>query len=402
MEEDTRRRRPGFYSLLVNRHEVEDEAEYKRLFYVAATRAADMLYLSGAASGRAGTWMSMAQEALEAGAWPGVEVRPPIPADMDRIAKRQKPPVVAPPPESVEQEVASPFVPPPPVVPMRSSTPVTALETADKTFRPAFFGPGLGLVRGRLAHQAIEQWFTTKQRPDLAETVRRMDDSLSPEDVARLASEVNAMLDWLDRNPLAVTLRRDDTESYFEMPFSWDWDEMPVHGTIDLVYRNGQSWHVIDFKTDDIRGRPVEQAAEKYLSQLALYREALRQATGETPQASLVFLRTETVYTPPESDLTRAMTEVRKSVDRGLEVGALADPADESPTRSPSPFPIPPNRRKRHVPSPYRVRRHHLVRPGPTQLLLRVRPRCPRYYMQARVQPPRRQRNEHVLRVIPS
>ena len=330
VDKDTRRRRPGFYSLLVNRHEAEDEAEYKRLFYVAATRASDKLYLSGAASGRTGTWMSMAQEALDEGLWPGVEVRPPIPADMGRIARRQKPPIVSPPPESVEQEVSSDFVPRPPVVPMRSSTPVTALETADKTFRPAFFGPGLGLVRGRLAHQAIEQWFTTNQRPDLAEMVRRMDDSLSPEDVARLSSEVSAMLDWLDRNPLAVTLRRDDTESYFEMPFSWDWDEMPVHGTIDLVYRNGQSWHVIDFKTDDVRGRPVEQAAEKYLSQLALYREALKQATGETPQASLVFLRTETVYTPPESDLTRAMTEVRKAVDQGLEVGALADPADES------------------------------------------------------------------------
>ena len=92
------------------------------------------------------------------------------------------------------------------------------------------------------------------------------------------------MLDWLDGTALAETLRHPDTEYHLEMPFSWDWDGIPVHGTIDLVYRNGGSWHVADFKTDDVRGRPIEDAASRYLSQLALYREALRRATGETPE----------------------------------------------------------------------------------------------------------------------
>ena len=56
---------------------------------------------------------------------------------------------------------------------------------------------------------------------------------------------------------------------------------MPVHGTIDLVYRSDQAWRVVDFKTDDVRGRPVEQSASRYLSQLALYREAVKRAVGE-------------------------------------------------------------------------------------------------------------------------
>ena len=160
----------------------------------------------------------------------------------------------------------------------------------------------------------------------MKEMARQLDDGLSEEDVARLSGEVDAMLDWLDGSPLAETLRREDTESYFEMPFSWDWDGMPVHGTIDLVYRSVQAWRVVDFKTDDIRGRPVEQSASRYLSQLALYREAVKRATGKTPEASLVFLRVRKIYTPPEGDLASALTDVRRGVESGW---CIAEPSEE-------------------------------------------------------------------------
>ena len=231
----------------------------------------------------------MAQDALSADAWPAVEVRPTIPLDMSGIAKRGNQSSLTLPDETDEQEVTSRYVSRPPVIPMRSSTPVTALETS-KEFRGfANYGPGLGLARGNLAHQAIEQWFTSGRRPSLEDMARSIDDGLSDEEVDRLTTEVNDMLDWLDASPLAKTIRGDDTERYFEMPFTWDWDGIPVHGTIDLVYRNGSGWHVIDFKTDDVRGRPVADVSERYLPQLALYREALKRATGETPKASLVF-----------------------------------------------------------------------------------------------------------------
>ena len=326
VDQDNRRRRPGFYSYLVERDKVEEAAEYKRLFYVAATRAADMLYLSGAASKKGESWMAMAQQAAESGAWPGVEVRPPMPVDLKAMAKRRRPTFVTPPNEADEEEVTSPLVGRPAVVPMRSSTPVTALEKHEGFFGFARNGAGLGLARGQLAHQAIERWFASGRRPCLKEMARRLDDGLSEEDVARLSGEVDAMLDWLDGSPLAETLRREDTESYFEMPFSWDWDGMPVHGTIDLVYRSGQAWRVVDFKTDDIRGRPVEQSASRYLSQLALYREAVKRATGETPEASLVFLRVRKIYTPPEGDLASALSDVRRGVESGW---GIAEPLEE-------------------------------------------------------------------------
>ncbi len=324
LDTDNGRRRPGFYSYLTKRDTEEDAAEYKRLFYVAATRAADMLYLSGVETKSGESWMSMAQDALNADAWPGVEVRPTIPVDMSRIAKRPNQSFLSLPDEADEQEVTSPYVGRPPVVPMRSSTPVTALETSKEFQGFANYGPGLGLARGNLAHQAIEAWFTSGRRPSLNDMARRIDDILSDDEVARLTSEVDAMLDLLDASPLAKTLRDDDTEYHLEMPFSWDWDGIPVHGTIDLVYRNGSGWHVMDFKTDDVRRRPVADVAERYLAQLALYCEALKGATGETPEASLVFLRTGQVYTPPEDALAAALVQVRDGIGQGYQVSDVS------------------------------------------------------------------------------
>ena len=328
LDGDGRRRRPGFYSCLTQRDAAEDAAEYKRLFYVAATRAADKLYLSGAATNSGESWMAMAQDALEAGAWAGVDLRPPIPVDMSAIARRRKTGFATPPEEADERDVTSSLVDRPSVVPMRSSAPATSLEKQERFSRFVRNAPGLGLQRGRLAHDAIEQWFTSGRRPSIKEMARRLDDSLSENDLSRLSREVNDMLDWLDGSPLAQTLRRDDTESHFEMPFSWDWDGVPVHGTIDLVYRNGSSWRVVDFKTDDVRGRPVEDAAAPYLSQLALYREALKRATGQTPEASLVFLRVGKTHTPPPDNLASALASLRRGLHQGYAISEASPEED--------------------------------------------------------------------------
>ena len=328
LDADDGRRRPGFYSYLTMRDTEEDAAEYKRLFYVAATRAADKLYLSGVETKSGESWMAMAQDALRADAWPGVEVRPSIPVDLSRIAKRPNRSLLSLPDEADEQEVTSRYVSRPPVVPMRSSTPVTALETSTKFLGFANYGPGLGLARGNLAHQAIEMWFTSGRRPSLDDLARRIDDALSDEEVARLTTEVDAMLDLLDASPLAKTLRDEDTEYHLEMPFSWDWDGIPVHGTIDLVYRSGSDWHVMDFKTDDVRRRPVADVAGRYLSQLALYREALRRATGETPEAGLVFLLTGEVYTPSPETLAAALAQVRDGIGQGYRISDVSMDVD--------------------------------------------------------------------------
>ncbi len=310
------RRRPGLYSYLLQRDQAEEAAEHKRLFYVAATRAADTLYVSGDEARGGDGWLTSALGALRTGAPGGVEIRPALEVDLGSIARRPAPSPVAAPPENEEEGIMPTLVARPRVIPLRSSTPVTALRAPTPTHAFVRHGDGLALVRGNLAHRAVEVWFTTGERPSLVELARTLDDDLGERAVEQIAAEVDAMLDLLDASPLAATLRDPDTRAHFELPFSWDWDGVPVHGTIDLAYEAGGAWRVVDFKTDEVRGDFAETAAP-YLPQLALYASALERATGQRPEASLIFLRDCRTYTPPPMDLYGALVTTRQRIDAG-------------------------------------------------------------------------------------
>ena len=329
------RRRPGFYDYLLRRDQAEEAAEHKRLFYVAATRAADTLYVSGNEGGSGDGWLASAVEALGAGASDAVEIRDPLPVDVRDIARRPAPASVAPPPEDREQDVMPALVARPRVIPLRSSTPVTALRAPSPAGAFARHGDGLGITRGNLAHEAIEQWFTKGARPELVPMARKIDTGLRERAVERLAREVDAMLDLFDASPLAATLRDPATRAYFELPFSWDWDGAPVHGIIDLAYESGGAWRVVDFKTDEINGS-VEETAAPYLPQLALYASALERATGRRPEASLLFLPECRTYTPPPMDLYGALVATRERIDAGQTLATPPSPeADDSPEDRP-------------------------------------------------------------------
>ena len=310
------RRRPGFYSYLLQRDEAEEAAEHKRLFYVAATRAADTLYVSGDEARGGDGWLTSALGVLRTGAPGGVEIRPALPVDLSAIAGRPAPSPVAAPPENEEEGIMPTLVARPPVIPLRSSTPVTALRAPAHTHAFGRHGDGLALVRGNLAHKAVEVWFTTEERPSLVGLARTLDDDLGERAVEQIAAEVDAMLDLLDASPLAATLRDPNTRAHFELPFSWDWDGVPVHGTIDLAYEAGGAWRVVDFKTDEVSG-DLAEAAAPYLPQLTLYASALERATGQRPEASLLFLRDCRTYTPPPMDLYGALVTTRSRIDAG-------------------------------------------------------------------------------------
>ena len=316
-EEGGSRRRPGFYSYLMERDEAEEAAEHKRLFYVAATRAADVLYISGDEGEKPGSWIASALSILENASTDGVEIRPSLPVDLDAIARRGPPSMAAMPLERDEEDFMAPLVARPRVIPLRSSTPVTALQAPISVNTYGRHGDGMGLVRGSLAHKAIEVWFTSGTRPSVAELAGTLVSPLSEEAIAQVVREVSSMLDLLNTSSLADILRDVNTRAYFELPFSWDWEGVPVHGTIDLAYETAGLWHVLDFKTDDLRGRTLAEAGEPYLPQLALYASALQKATGQQPVTSLLFLRTRETYTPAAGDLHLALDTTRQRVDAG-------------------------------------------------------------------------------------
>ena len=81
---------------------------------------------------------------------------------------------------------------------------------------------------------------------------------------------------------LLAILRQAD-EVYCEVPFCQKRESEIVHGVIDLLYRCGDVWQIIDYKTNAER----TQLAEKYAAQLAAYTEAVREIAGVEAQAKI-------------------------------------------------------------------------------------------------------------------
>jgi ATP-dependent exoDNAse (exonuclease V) beta subunit len=74
------------------------------------------------------------------------------------------------------------------------------------------------------------------------------------------------------RRETPVLLRRDDGEL--------------LEGVVDLAYRDGDTWTVVDFKTD----RELGEHRAEYERQVALYAEAITRATGEKARAVLLIV----------------------------------------------------------------------------------------------------------------
>ncbi len=326
-EDDDKRPQPGFYAHLARQDQSEEAEEHRRLFYVAATRAGDYLYLSGDESEKDG-WLRAAREAHASGALQGIEVREPVQPDTGALAQRQRPPILRPPAASEEEDYVPPLLARPPVIPLRASTPVTALRPPED--EPHYYerGDGLASLRGLLVHRALEvsggapNSLDDHALADLAheQSERALDDATAQ----GLAAETREMLDRFTRSPVAAALADPGVERWFELPFAWDWGGVPVHGSIDLVYRDASGWHVVDFKSDRLNGTSAQEAASRYAVQIGLYQRAIEAAVGETATAGLLFLRSGELALLERAEIETALTEARERVNAGV----LLEPAD--------------------------------------------------------------------------
>jgi len=61
-----------------------------------------------------------------------------------------------------------------------------------------------------------------------------------------------------------------------------------VEGVIDLAFREGDVWTVVDFKT----GREFKRSSERYIMQVSLYSEAVRVATRHNTTRTVANART--------------------------------------------------------------------------------------------------------------
>ena len=301
------------------RHE---EAEEKRVLYVACTRAMKRLILVNSNDGRRAPWRD-ALAALgysTAGGFPAAGVLAggsvahriiPAPATRPVSARPPVDPLWREAALSFERAAADLAATRPPLRSPAGAASVPSEGEAElfegprraappRAARPADPARDAARLAGSAVHAALERW-DFRSRTLLRDLARQAVDRVLSEESdgavssglrARVTEATGGIVDEILRSPLPARLASRSILGR-EVPLIFrDEEGVTWSGVCDLVYRDERGAVVAaDYKTERLDGEPGA-AAERYRPQMQLYVEALRRALpGETVRAEILFVR---------------------------------------------------------------------------------------------------------------
>ena len=267
------------------------DQEYRRLLYVALTRAEDRLYVCGwrtrQASASQQSWYELVAAGLAGIAehgerdfaaiepehgWKAAMLRldgRQIAAPRDDLRFSERRGIAAELPAWAGQEPPSEPAPPRPLTPSR---PAIADPPARSPLEPGSSEPSAGVRRGLLVHRLLQSL------PELPETQReaiarrflaRPVHGLSPAEQDAIATETLAVLRHPEFAPLFMT------DAQAEVPIVGLVGEQALSGRIDRLVVTADEVLIVDYKT--LRPPPTEESEvpPAYLRQLAAYASAL-------------------------------------------------------------------------------------------------------------------------------
>jgi ATP-dependent helicase/nuclease subunit A len=246
------------------------EKESINVFYVAMTRARDLVVFSGAGTSRPGGWMKLAEGFLER-ADPSV-LRKFCFAEIPEIAGEEKPDTRNPKPDVVFQplEIPKGF----------ERKPVTSLCEKKQSIgnrQSAIDNPRLF---GTIGHAVLEELSRSRWDGDIPELVQLFGNGLEHSD--ELVEKLQTVRSVLKKETAGAAAL------FAEHPFVLKRGELMLDGTIDLLAKFSNGWKIIDYKFSN---DPPERALQTYSPQLAAYREAVEKLhPNSTVSASLVLI----------------------------------------------------------------------------------------------------------------
>jgi len=294
--------------------------EYRRLLYVAATRARDRLYICGLESGRGGdpykkaisekTWHALAEDAFERlenvqtdhhSSWAG-DVRRASSLQQTAPEQLEK----KPPPQQVEKPTWL-TKPAAAEMPLKRLAPSRLADDAQAHAEPAAYSPLRGrdkYFRGRVLHRLLELL------PNIEEEKRR---SAADKLLARFAAEIDRdeSAHWRDEvlavinDPAFAAAFGPDSRAEVSIagtPSKAN-GNFVVSGQIDRLMVTGDTIFVIDYKTNRPPPERVEDVAEPYLAQMAAYRALLQEIYPSKHIESALLWTHEARLMPLPSDL---------------------------------------------------------------------------------------------------
>ncbi|MFY9897662.1 MAG: double-strand break repair helicase AddA [Xanthobacteraceae bacterium] len=294
----------------------EARDEYRRLLYVAITRAADRLIICGADGERKrpdGCWYDLVRAALDpqvveetdggekvlrfgrpaagsapAGA-PGAPAKtaePELPSWLRQVAPIQQPRPVPLAPSSAFDEEAGPTVPG---------------GAADRH---------KALQRGRIVHrlmQSLPDIAPAARRPALEHYLGNAARDLSPDERSEIARHVFAILEDDKFADVFAAGSRPEVPIVGRISRP-DRDPVPVAGQVDRLIATDNTVLVVDYKTDSFVPGRLDDVPPAYIAQLALYRAVLaRIYPGKSARAALIFSAGPVLLEIPASTLDAAL-----------------------------------------------------------------------------------------------
>jgi ATP-dependent helicase/nuclease subunit A len=302
----------------------EAQDEYRRLLYVAMTRAADRLIVCGADGVRArpkGCWYNLVHDALAPLLVEEVEFG-------EKVLRYRKAPA-----DGFVRKAGAAFgetPTPPPALPSWLSAPAAPATPAAAPLSPsaAFDTPSHRLVaasaldrqqalrRGRLVHRLMQSL------PDIAPAQRRnaAERYLAKNSVTKSALTTFAAGEQQDIVDKLLAILEDESFAALFAPGSRpevpivgrvrrpDAAPVEVSGQVDRLSIGADAVLVADYKTDRFVPARVEEVLGPYVTQLSLYRAVLSQLYPDRPvRAALVFTAEPRLFELPPALLDRAL-----------------------------------------------------------------------------------------------
>ncbi|MBI5034298.1 MAG: UvrD-helicase domain-containing protein [Chloroflexi bacterium] len=332
---------PVAYKLMKVEEARREEAEEKRLLYVAATRAQDYLIISGSNKPSEKSYLWLIQEALQGQSafdWGTIETREPtidFSADLFTPTKIELRIQVD---ETTESAIELPkLIAPlasPQVHDLRLFSPTGLQQLVDnpidferrvlegapdriKHVTPSKSGHSPAYIIGEMAHRAIQQWRFA------GPTLERILRGYAEEQGLADAGEIDAAVHEAKRLLHSFA----DSDLYREMeraairrtevPLVAQWEGRILHGALDALCQsvNGQ-WFIVDFKTDRYHHENVDSKTytlQRYGVQLALYQFAVAPRFGDV-SVCVHYIREKETLVLNSADLADALTQARQAV----------------------------------------------------------------------------------------
>jgi len=302
-------RRPAAYRLAALRDAERDEAEDRRLLYVAATRAREKLLVSAhtkviKGGGLSATgWLKLLGQVvgLDEVVVAGMPVEPqPLPLAHDVGCtlypwREQQPSasrvthhasrITHHPSQDLVAPLTIPVVETDPKLVHPPRRVWRVVPQTKRAHAPAW-------VVGTLVHAALRHWCfeDEKLEPFLRPFVLEM----GVVDEAEIHAAVVEAKRLLRRfRAHSVWTEMDTAQRWHEVSFSVIEDGRSVNGIVDLLYRTGETCKIAEFKTDEVRVAAdlhIHIRNEAYDEQVRRYARAVGQQLGVEVEANLVFL----------------------------------------------------------------------------------------------------------------